>query len=231
MDLSVKDIIEWDVLNWSQLIRFWSPIIDVQPRTKNVLAIGERNGGLTAWLASKGFNVLCTDRTGPTDEAKALHRRLGIADNIRYGQLDVLQCGDIAEKFDLIIAKSVIGGLKADYTDRTTRTFDAQQKAVNNIYGLLNDGGYFLNAENMRGCMLMDSYRNRSGKNSGWRYLNSWEIDVLFSHFEYRDVRCFGILPTLFENDALNKLSFQLNRALRFLPRSYKYISFVAARK
>jgi SAM-dependent methyltransferase len=227
----IKDIIEWDVPNWSQLVKFWSPSIDAQPRTKKVLAIGERNGGLSAWLALKGFDVLCTDRMGPTEDARSLHQRLGIADKVAYRQLDILQCADETEKFDMIIAKSVIGGLKAEYDDRTTRSFDVQQRAVDNIYRLLNDGGYFFSAENMRGCLLMDGYRRRAGKNYGWRYLDTGEIDILYSRFRHKDVQSFGIFPTLFHNDVINTFSFRLNRILQFLPHSYKYISFVAARK
>jgi hypothetical protein len=231
MNLALRDFIEWDVLNWSQLMRFWSPIIEKLPRSKKVLAIGERNGGLAAWLALNGFDVLCTDRTGPTDESKVLHARLGVADRIKYGHLDVLQCGNIAERYDLIIAKSVIGGLKAEYSDKTTRTFEVQQAAVDNIYSLLNDGGVFLSAENMWGCRLMAAYRKRSGKNNGWRYLNSKEIDILFSRFKHRDMRSFGIFPTVFKNSFVNIISYGVNSVLQFLPHNYKYISFVAAKK
>ena len=88
--LPIIDIIEWDVLNWSVLIKKWQPIIDSLPRDSKVLAIGERNGGMSAWLALNGFHVWCTDREYPTERAKQIHAKYGLTDKITYGIFDVV---------------------------------------------------------------------------------------------------------------------------------------------
>src|SRR5690606_33862611 len=135
-DLPVKDIIEWDVPNWSRLIDLWQPLIETLPKTARVLAIGERNGGLALWLALMGFNVECSDRTDDFDATKALHSKCGVAHRITYKALDIVYTATPANTYDLIIAKSVIGGLKANPIDSATRNFDVQCKAVQNIYTL-----------------------------------------------------------------------------------------------
>lgn len=231
MQLPVDEIIEWDVLNWSQLIRLWSPIVDCLPKDSNILAIGERNGGLSTWLALLGHNVVCTDREFPGN-AQAEHRRLGISERITYSELDIVNCEWASGQFDLVIAKSVIGGLKANPADRRTRNFEVQQQAVNNVHLLLKKGGYFLSAENMVGPYLMQRYRKARHKETGWRYLSWPELQCLYQEFSMQEVAGFGVFPTNFSSGVLNRVCFFLNKhILDFLPRGYKYISFVAARK
>ena len=59
----------------------------------------------------------------------------------------------------LIVAKSVIGGVKTVYNDPRSRNLDVQQSAINNIYACLKPGGYFLSAENMTGNYLLKKLR------------------------------------------------------------------------
>jgi SAM-dependent methyltransferase len=228
--LPVQDIIEWDVLNWAQLIRHWTPVLAKLPRNSKVLAIGERNGGLSAWMALQGFQVVCTDREYPSG-AKLLHDKLGVSEKIEYRELDIVHCAWQPEEFDVIIAKSVIGGLKDNPADRTTRSFTVQQKAIGNIYALLKKGGYFFSAENMEGGLLIKKYRALGGKDRGWRYLHPGELSTLYGIFETIDFKAFGIVPTLFRYNFLNVFSFGLNKCLDFLPVRYKYIIFVTAAK
>jgi SAM-dependent methyltransferase len=230
--LPVNDIIEWDVPNWSQLIEYWTPVLEKLPRNSKVLAIGERNGGLSIWLALLGFEVLCTDREGPTETARELHKKYNVADKIKYGEMDIVNIIDPRTEFDLIIAKSVIGGLKSDPRDKTTRNFDVQLQAVNNIYSMLKPGGYFLSAENTQGSVLLKLIRRLKGKDKGWRYFTSDEVSKLYKSFSSVQTKAFGVLPTLFASNILNKLSFITNKyLLTFLPDSAKYVSFTAARR
>lgn len=232
MKLPVADIIEWDVLNWSQLIRFWTPVIEQLPRNSNVLAIGERNGGLSTWLALLGHNVVCTDRDFPTQKAKNDHGRLGLTEKISYASLDIVHADWPANSFDLVIGKSVIGGLKADPSDRTSRNFEVQQKAVSNVYTLLKNEGYFLSAENMQGTQLVQRYRKYRNKDRGWRYLSWKEIPGLYEQYYLQEVQSFGVLPTNSRSSFINWACYLANRyILTILPREYKYISFVVAQK
>lgn len=232
MKLPVVDIIEWDVLNWSQLIRFWSPVIDQLPQNSDILAIGERNGGLTTWLALLGHNVVCTDREFPTKKAEEDHSSLGLTKKVTYASLDIVNSDWAPNSFDLVIGKSVIGGLKAAPADRTTRNFGVQQKAVNNVHALLKNGGYFLSAENMQGSVLVQQYRKYRNRERGWRYLSWSELPSLYERFHLKQVRSFGILPTNFNSRFVNQVCYLANRyILTILPKEYKYISFVVAQK
>jgi SAM-dependent methyltransferase len=232
MSLPIQDIIEWDVLNWSQLIPTWTPVIEKLDRGSKILAIGERNGGLSIWLALKGFDVICTDRTGPEPQAATLHRKHGVADKIQYDTLDIVDCNWQPGQFDLIIAKSVIGGLKSDPKDRSTRNFQVQQQAVNNIHGLLKPGGYFLSAENMQGSLLLRQLRKIQKKDRGWRHFRWEEMAPLYHCFAQVESKAFGVIPTLFSNPVANKAVFIINKyCLQILPPATKYITFTIARK
>lgn len=228
----VQDIIEWDVLNWSQLMHYWQPVLQQLPQNSKVLAIGERNGGLSLWLALMGFDVVCTDITDVSAKAVQLHKKYNVADKIQYKVLDIVNDDCQAEQFDVVVAKSVIGGLKANRTDATTRSFDIQQQAARNIYRLLKPGGYFLSAENLQGNMLTSAIRRLRNGNNGWRHLAYHELSTLFAPFALVQTKTFGILPTLFSGTLLNKCMYTINKyALGWLPANTKYIAFITARK
>ncbi|MBL7683108.1 MAG: class I SAM-dependent methyltransferase [Flavipsychrobacter sp.] len=228
----LNDIIEWDVNNWSQALKIWQPAIDKLPRTAKVLAIGERNGGLTLWLALQGFTVLCTDRNGVTENAKMLHAKYGVTTNISYANLDIVNDTPSTAQYDLIIMKSVLGGLKEQYNKAESRTRVARQKAINNIYTMLQPGGVLLTADNLQGSYLLKTFRELKGKNRQWYYFNMQELKTLFIHFSRTDVYTFGIIPTRFSKPLLNRLAYALNKILkRFFPQGSSYISVTIASK
>lgn len=228
--LQVDDIIEWDVRNWAQLIGCWSDIIEEYPKTAKVLTVGERNGGLSLWLAQMGYNVVCTDITETTEGAKALHKKYGVADKISYRKLDVVN-DETDELYDIILAKSVIGGLKANRQDATTRSFSVQKKAIAQIHSMLDKGGVFLSAENLQGNLFTKWSRTIAKKNKGWRYLKYSELSQLFSSYNILQIKTFGILPSSFSSSVINGIAYGINRVLNFLPANMKYIAFVAAKK
>lgn len=231
-ELPVKDIIEWDILNWSQIIPQWTPIIESMPKDSKVLAVGERDGGLSLWLALLGFDVTCTDRVGPTQEAGKLHKKYGVEDKVSYKELDIVNCDWDGEQYDIILIKSVIGGVMAVYGDKTTRNFDTQKKAVANMYHLLKPGGVLLSVENMKGNSLLHLMRKVTGKAGGWRHFTWQEIKELYGSFDEVKTKTFGVLPTLFSNNAINKINFSLNKyLLDILPPQTKYVAITTARK
>lgn len=231
-DLPIKDIIEWDIPNWSQVIKEWTPVIEQLPKNSKVLAVGERDGGLSLWMALLGFDVTCTDRTGPTEGAGKLHKKHGVQDKVTYKELDIVNCDWEAEQYDVILIKSVIGGLMAVYGDNTTRNFDTQKKAVDNMHRLLKPNGVLLSVENMKGNYLLHLMRKMSGKAGGWRHFTWQEIKELYSSFSSVKTKAFGVLPTLFGNNAINKINFSLNKyLLDILPPQTKYVAITTARK
>ncbi len=229
--LPLNDIIEWDVLNWSRLVKYWIPTLHTFPADAKVLAVGERNGGLSLWLALMGFKVDCTDIKEPSEKAISRHKKYRVSDKITYRQLDIVNDSPIPDTYDLVIAKSVIGGLKSNPSDAGTRNFSTQQKAVSNIYAQLKKDGYFLSAENLTGNFLHKYARLNKQKDKGWRYLHYKEIPVLFQPFKVVKTKTFGILPTSFRSGLLNETLFTFNKLLDFLPPQEKYIAFTTAQK
>lgn len=230
--LPVQDIIEWDVYNWSQLIRYWQPVLETLPRNSKVLAVGERNGGLALWLALLGFDVLCTDMREPTEQAMQLHKQYNVAHKIQYRSFDLVQDDLGSEQFDIIIAKSVIGGLKAQRSKSSTRSLAVQKEAIDHIHRLLKPGGYFFSAENLKGGALIRWVRKVRKKEKGWRHIDYRELQELFKSYALVQTKTFGILPTFFSQKGYNYCMYFINRyVLCFMPPSAKYIAFTIAQK
>lgn len=231
-DFPVQDIIEWDVRNWAQLLHYWQPVLEQLPRDSRVLAIGERNGGLSLWLALMGFHVTCTDITDVAASARPLHEKYGVQNLIEYRQLDIVNDEWQEEQFDIIIGKSVIGGVKPTRGRSSSRNFEALEQAMHNIHRLLKPGGYFFSAENLQGGLLNRYMRKRLKGGKGWYYLSLPELNRLFNVFSLVQTKTFGILPTFFSSKSVNMFMYFINRSLQpVLPDSSKYIAFTIARK
>lgn len=231
-DFPVQDIIEWDVLNWSRLMQYWQPVLEQLPRDSKVLAIGERNGGLSLWLALMGFDVTCTDITDVAASASVLHKKYGVADKIEYQQLDIVNDERQEGQYDVIIGKSVIGGVKPTRGRSSSRNFEALEQAMYNIHRLLKPGGYFFSAENLQGSALNRYMRRRLKGGKGWYYLSLSELKGLFSPFSLVQTKTFGILPTFFSSKAVNNTMYVMNRCLQpLMPPGSKYIAFTVAKK
>ena len=87
--LPLDDIFEWDVDNWSKCLPYWEPWLTRLDRdTARILALGERNGGLSLWFALQGFKVLCTDYYMPGEVARLSHARWMVQDRISYAAVD-----------------------------------------------------------------------------------------------------------------------------------------------
>jgi hypothetical protein len=52
------DIIQWDIENWSKCLDFWDDNIDLKS-PKKVLALGERQGGMSLYFGLNGHQVIC----------------------------------------------------------------------------------------------------------------------------------------------------------------------------
>jgi len=103
------ETVEWDIETWKRAFEFWELEIN-WTSIERALEIGARRGGPSRWLAQKGIHVDCTDRENTLSTAGAFHPIDQPTLRISYFDLDVLALDEI-EKYDLIICKSVLGGV------------------------------------------------------------------------------------------------------------------------
>jgi SAM-dependent methyltransferase len=232
--LDSKDILGWDVLNWAEILPFWSePLRTRDTRTTKVLALGEREGGLSLWLASQGFQVICSDIGGIRPVVIAQHQGFPFANRITYHDINIFNIPFDDWHFDLVICKSVIGGLKLERKNAATRTLVNQRRAVDEIHRVLKTGGLFMGAENLRGHHILRVARTWRKKGKiGWRHLTTAEILSLFGSFASVETKCFGVIPSLFRADLLNRCAHRFNRLIDpVAPDDAKYICAVIAHK
>lgn len=230
----IHDVIEWDVYNWSNALTHWTnKISQVSASEARVLCLGERNGGLSLWFALQGFQVICSDFNGPRQEANRLHERYGVADKIQYADINIFQIPFPENTFDIVACKSVIGGLKLDYRDKSSRTVENQKLAIEEIRRVLKPGGIFCGAENMRGSWVhMTARKLLKGDKIGWRHLRVTEIYQLFDEFTNSDFQFYGFMGSYYRSKILNKLSSIIDKILSsIMPRQWLYIAFIVAKK
>jgi SAM-dependent methyltransferase len=230
---SLDEIFQWDVLNWSKALAYWEAYLAGCQCMETVLLLGERDGGLALWFAGKGFQVVCSDIDGPTENARQLHRKHRVSNRISYEAIDIFDIPYADKSFDVVACKSVIGGLKQDRKKPETRNLANQKAAITEAWRVLRPGGVFLGAENMCGTPLHQALRRMiKGRALGWRYLALAEIDYLFDQFSTIHKHAYGILGTRSSLSWVNLLSDRLNQVLcPMTPPTWQYICFVMARK
>jgi len=230
----LEHIIEWDVRTWSHCLDFWAPVLHgLNPGLTRVLTVGERNGGLSLWFALQGFQVTCSDHGGPTAQARVLHENYGVTNRITYADVNIFASPYPDSSFEIVACKSVIGGLKLNPRDRSTRTFDNQTLAVAEIHRVLKSGGFFLGAENLMGTRLHQLTRRYSKRGRlGWRHLTTGEICQLFAGFDRVEQQAYGFFGSHFTLFALDRLTATMDSLLcPLLPAHWQYVSFIRARK
>jgi SAM-dependent methyltransferase len=230
--LDINTILEWDVANWKHALPFWEKDVELLDG-KRALTLGERNGGLSLWLASKGSNVICSDHGGITAEVIREHKEYSFSSRIQYADVDAFKIPFPDETFDVVALKSVIGGLKLVRNEPATRTLQNQQMAINEIWRVLKPGGYLLGAENLKGSKLLQLARNYRYKGyTGWRHFSKNELESLVGIFPEVKMKYFGLFPGFKESFVLGQFLGSINKiADPIFPSSYKYISFFTAKK
>jgi SAM-dependent methyltransferase len=240
--LPLDDIFEWDVDNWSKCLPYWEPWLTRLDRdTARILAVGERDGGLSLWFALQGFQVLCTDYHMPGERARLSHERWMMQDRIAYAAVDAFNIPYPENHFDVVACKSVIGGLVLQRKLLETRTLENQRLAVEEIRRVLKPGGMFFGAENLAGTKIHQFLRwMKHGPELGWRYLRTTEIQWLFESYAVCQQKPWGFVGSPWWKLGSHWWRFErLTPCIRVidaclsnvLPRDWLYISFIRARK
>ncbi len=221
-----KDIIQWDVNSWFRALNFWEQKVAFSKEMK-VLELGGREGGLSLWLAKKGLNVTCSDLINVEQTAKPLHEKYQLATKISYQDISALDI-PYENEFDLIVFKSIIGGIGApDNIERQIEVFKQ-------IYNALKPGGKLLFAENMRASKFHLFMRKKFVKwGNNWRYIELNELEMFLNQFLKVDIKTTGFFATFGRtNSQRNFLSYMdLLFFNWWLPKSTKYIAYGIAEK
>ena len=158
----LADIIQWDIKNWSKCLAFWEDKVDLNS-PKKVLALGEREGGMSLYFASRGHEVICSDYNPLPESTQKMHANYGFADKVTYQSIDMTSIALADASFDIVVFKSVIGALG---------NADDQQLALNEIFRVLKPNGVFLFAENLEGTKLHQFLRKKFVNwGERWRYV------------------------------------------------------------
>jgi len=225
MEKTIHDIIQWDVTNWSQALKYWDPVIRDSVKL-NCLEIGGNKGGLSLYAAIHGHRVICSDLKNPEENAKPLHAKYDVKHLISYEEIN---CLDIPyeNQFDVIFLKSTLPSLGL-----VVQT-DLQQNAIDQIYKSLQKGGSLLFAENISGSLLHKFARKNFVKwGSRVRYSTREEFLQYFRNFskvEFQEIGFFGTFGrTEKQRRFLSKIDNQLEP---FIPKSWKYLIVGVATK
>lgn len=229
MNADFRIAIEWDIATWGRALVFWEEILeDKKINLGQGLEIGSRNGGLSWYFAKKHHcQMCCTDYGLPSEEARHLHNKSGLAHLLRYQQADASQLPFSDATFDFVVFKSVLGAVgRHDQPEK-------QQRAIAEIHRVLRAGGVLFFAENLRGSAVHQMARQFFvpwGKS--WRYVDINELGDWLSVFQEKEICTTGFFAAFAPRpECLKNIFAQLDRLLFFFPKKWKYVAYGYAQK
>ncbi len=214
-----KDIFQWDIYNWSKALPIWEEIVQ-KVKPQKTVAFGEREGGLSLWLALKGINVICTDfNVFPEATPLKLHVKHKAESLITYEKQDITNISYKDDEFDLVIFKSVIGALGG---------FELQKQAINELFRILKPDEVLLFAENAR-ATNMHQYARKKFTNWGerWYYPSHSEFKNLLQDFSKYELKSFGFFGTIGRTEKQRAFIGKIDTLINpIVPNSWKYINY-----
>jgi SAM-dependent methyltransferase len=216
----IKEVFEWDVVNWSKAAMVWEEKIRTIGAGKRALEIGGKRGGPSLWLAKKGLDVVCSDLENPEEDAAQLHNAHQV--NVRYEAINALEI-PYENHFDVVVFKSVLGGIGRN------DQFSKQQQTMDQLYNALKPGGVLLFAENLSGSGVHRFARKHFIKwGDSWRYLDRKEMETLLTPFSTKRIETTGFLGAFGRNEAQRRFLGKLDQAIlnNLVPSSWQYIAY-----
>jgi SAM-dependent methyltransferase len=221
-DKSIARYLEWDIATFSKILPVWGGFSLSHLQDGEVLEIGARNGGLSQWAADHGAKkVVCSDLMSPSTSVLALAQSVKYREIIQIEELDVTAM-KYASKFDVVISKSVLGGLGS------TKGIEDQSLAIAAIYQSLKKGGVFLFAENLTATRTHRALRRNNTWTQRWKYFTGNELDMLLRPFSNVYIEKVGVVACFGRNEFQRKQLSVLDSYLlqRVVPDSWKYLGF-----
>jgi len=222
----LKDVIEWDTVNWSQGLNFWESNFPIQNKNYSCLELGGRRGGLSLWLAVNNNQVICSDFNSPIEAAQPIHLKYGCTDRVDYASIDATNI-KYASEFDIVTFKSILGGISSDKHENVT------QHIIDEVYSALKPGGALLFAENLSSSSLHRFMRKYFVKwGSRWKYLNYRDIEPLFAKFSSMEFITVGFFGAFGRSEGQRKFLGKIDTFLKpIIPKRWRYIVVGIARK
>lgn len=223
--LTKKDILGWDICNWSGALSHWERVLPKDAKL-TCIELGANQGGLSLWLASLGHEVVCSDYIDIKEEIKKNHSEFNVNGKLSYECIDMLDI-PYENHFDVIILKSVLGGVGRDKNDERI------QRGINQIYKALKPNGYFLFAENAKATRLHSFLRNKFVNwGNNWNYLDKDQLKNKLNKFNEIKLYTSGFLGILGFNERIRQLLGKIDKLVfNYLPSSYHYIVYGHAKK
>jgi SAM-dependent methyltransferase len=221
-----EEIVEWDVQNWSAALEYWPRHSSLMLPACAALEIGSRNGGLSLWLALAGARVVCSDLEGPTEMAFRKHERYGVSSSMSYARIDALNLPHTGA-FDLVVFKSVLGGIGGAGRQR-------QQRAVQQMHDALKPGGELWFAENLTASPVHRVLRKRFVEwGHRWRYVSVDDLLEFLTPFASVSWRTVGVLGAFGRNERQRVVLGTMDRLFMnaLVPAGWRYIAIGVARK
>lgn len=221
----LKDIIQWDINSWSKILYYWDKNINWD-NINNCLELGSREGGLSLWLALKGKNIICSDLENIENTAKPLHEKYNINKLISYENINAIDI-PYENHFDLIVFKSIIGGIGRE-------GYNNQLEVFKQIHKALKKNGKLLFAENLQGNYLHKILRTKFIKwSNSWRYISLEEIETFLKSFSSYNIKTNGVIANFGLNERQRNLLSLLDDLLlnKIFQDKNKYIVYGIAQK
>lgn len=221
-----RDVMGWDVLNWSQALDFWDRHLPRRLEHWRALELGAAGGGLSLYLALKGAEVICSNLELPGPVTRECHQRYGLS-QIEYAAVDARQLPYADESLDLVCFKSVLGGIRKQHPE------DPKPAMIAEIWRVLKPGGQLIFAENARGHWLHQFLRRSLVSwSAGWEYLEIQDIERLMRSFARFEHTSCGALALLGRNEMQRRALGQVDRyVVPHMPEAWRYLMIAWAQK
>jgi ubiquinone/menaquinone biosynthesis C-methylase UbiE len=214
----INEIIQWDVKNWKNALPFWDAHFDIKPGMK-VLALGEREGGMSFYFAKLGCEVYCTDYNEMPEVTQKMHQEKGLAHKIHYKQIDIRDIDFEDETFDIVVFKSVLGVVNEKA---------GQDQSIKEIKRVLKKGGAFLFAENTAATKFHAYLRRKFIKWSNiWRYIKLEDFQEWSELFSKSHFKVHGFMALFGRSEGQRNVISVFDKIVSpITPKKWKYIYF-----